>query len=148
VDLVIRGFLIFSVVFLVMRVIGRRELNSLEPFDIIVLVVIGDLIQQGVTQNDLSVTGALIVLFTLSLLVVGYSYLGYRLPVLRPVLRGEPLVLVENGEPVEPNLKRQRLTLDEVLAEARGQQIGTLGEIRLAVLETSGKISFLPVRAE
>jgi uncharacterized membrane protein YcaP (DUF421 family) len=148
VDLVIRGVVIFSVVFLVMRVIGRRELNSLEPFDIIVLVVIGDLIQQGVTQNDLSVTGAVIVLFTLSLLMVGYSYLGFRVPALRPVLRGEPLVLVQNGEPVEPNLRRQRLTLDEVLAEARGQQIGTLKEIRLAVLETSGKMSFLPVKAE
>jgi uncharacterized membrane protein YcaP (DUF421 family) len=144
VDLVIRTVVIYIFVLVITRLTGRRELNSLEPFDLILLVVIGDLIQQGVTQNDLSVTGVLIVLGTLALLTVLSSYAGFRFPALRPALRGEPLILVQDGRPVEQNLKRQRLTIGEVLAEARGQQITTLADVRLAVLETSGRISFIP----
>ena len=143
-DLVIRTVVIYIFVLVITRLTGRRELNSLEPFDLILLVVIGDLIQQGVTQNDLSVTGVLIVLGTLALLTVLSSYAGFRFPALRPALRGEPLILVQDGRPVEQNLKRQRLTIGEVLAEARGQQITTLADVRLAVLETSGRISFIP----
>ena len=143
-DLVIRTVVIYFIVMVITRLTGRRELNSLEPFDLILLVVIGDLIQQGVTQNDLSVTGVLIVLGTLALLTVLSSYAGFRFPGLRPALRGEPLILVQDGRPIEQNLKRQRLTIGEVLAEARGQQITTLADVRLAVLETSGRISFIP----
>ena len=61
-DVVVRAFVAFVFVFLLTRLIGRRELSSLQPFDLILLIVIGDLMQQGVTQNDLSVTGANITL--------------------------------------------------------------------------------------
>ena len=70
-DLVVRAVVIFLFVFVLTRALGRRELSSLEPFDIILLVVIGDLVQQGITQSDDSVTGTLIVLSTIGLLTVG-----------------------------------------------------------------------------
>jgi uncharacterized membrane protein YcaP (DUF421 family) len=143
-DLVIRATVVFFGILLVTRAVGRRELASLEPFDLIMLVVLGDLVQQGITQSDYSVTGALIVIFTIALLTVGTSYLSFRVKPLRPVLDGEPLLLVENGEVVEANLRRERITLDELGAEARQQQIASLSEIRFAVLETNGRISFIP----
>ena len=73
-DIVIRAAIIFAFVFLLTRLLGRRELNSLEPFDLILLVVTGDLVQQGVTQNDQSLTGAMLAISTIGLLTVALSY--------------------------------------------------------------------------
>jgi uncharacterized membrane protein YcaP (DUF421 family) len=142
-DLVARTVVIILIVFLLTRVVGRRELSSLEPFDVILLVVVGDLVQQGITQADDSVTGSTIVLATVALLTVGISYLSFKVPRLRPLLEGEPIVVVVDGEAIERNMRRERLTMDDLLAEARTQQIGSLDDVRFAVLETSGKISFL-----
>ena len=74
---------------------------------------------------------------------VGLSYVGFKFPRLRPVLEGYPIVIVEDGKPIERNMKRERLTLEEVMAEARQQEISSLDEIQWAVLETAGKISFI-----
>jgi uncharacterized membrane protein YcaP (DUF421 family) len=142
-DLVARTVVIILFVFVLTRVVGRRELSSLEPFDIILLVVVGDLVQQGITQSDDSVTGATIVLCTVSVLTVGISYLSFKVPRLRPLLEGEPIVLVIDGKPIERNLRRERLTMDDLLAAARSHEIGSLSDVRFAVLETSGQISFL-----
>src|SRR3954451_19312803 len=113
-DLVFRTVYVFALVFVVTRAVGRRELSSMQPFDIILLVVIGDLVQQGVTQSDYSVTGALLAVSTIALLTVLVSWTSLRIPQLRPVLAGEPVVLIEDGEVVEKNLRRQRLTVEEV----------------------------------
>ena len=142
-DIVIRAAAVFFLLLLVTRVVGRRELNTMEPFDLILLVVVGDLVQQGVTQDDYSLTGAALVVSTLALLTVLTSLASFKVPSLRPVLEGEPLVLLEHGRPIDRNLRRERLTVEELAAEARQQQIASLDGVRLAVLETNGRISFL-----
>jgi uncharacterized membrane protein YcaP (DUF421 family) len=142
-DLVFRTVAIFVFILFVTRVTGRRELNSLEPYDIIVLVVLGDLVQQGVTQSDNSVTGAVIVISTIMVLSVLAGWLGFRFKPARRVLQGEPLIVVDDGQPVTRNLRRERITIHEVETEARIQQIGSLEEVRWAVLETDGQISFI-----
>jgi uncharacterized membrane protein YcaP (DUF421 family) len=144
VDIVLRAVVIFFVLLVVMRAVGRRELNTMEPFDVILLVVIGDLVQQGVTQSDYSLTGAVTVIATITLLTVSTSYLSFRFRRLRPVLEGAPLVLLEDGRPIERNLRRERITVEELRAAARQQQIGSFDAIRLAILETDGRISFIP----
>jgi uncharacterized membrane protein YcaP (DUF421 family) len=143
-DIVARTVVVFFFILVVTRAVGRRELSSLEPFDLILLVVIGDLVQQGVTQSDYSVTGSILVVATIALLTVAMSYLSFRFRRLRPVLEGEPLVLVEDGKPIERNLRRERITIDELRAAAREQQLRSLEDVHLAVLETSGRISFIP----
>jgi uncharacterized membrane protein YcaP (DUF421 family) len=145
-DIVIRAAIIYAVVFLFTRAIGRRELSALQPFDLILLIVIGDLIQSGVTQNDLSVTGVLLALCTIGALQVLTSYLGFRFRRIRPVIQGEPIVLVENGKMIERNMRRERLTLDDLSEKARLSEIETLGDIKWAVLETTGDISFIKQR--
>ncbi len=101
-DLVVRTIVIILFVFVLTRVVGRRELSTMEPFDVILLVVVGDLVQQGITQSDDSVTGATIVLATVGLLTVGLSYLSFKVPRLRPLLEGEPIVLVTDGKDDRP----------------------------------------------
>ena len=142
-DLVFRTTYVFFLILLLTRVVGRRELSSMEPFDIILLVVIGDLVQQGVTQSDYSLTGATTVIVTLSLLTVATAYATFRIRRLRPLVEGEPIVLVVDGEPIERNLRRERMTLEELAATARLKEIGSLDEIRFAVLETNGEVSFI-----
>jgi uncharacterized membrane protein YcaP (DUF421 family) len=142
-DVAIRAFVAFLIVLGLTRIVGRRELSSMEPFDLILLVVLGDLVQQGITQNDESVTGILIVLVVIGLMSVLVAYLNFRFARLRPVFEGGLVVLIEDGRLIERNLRRERLTVEEVEAEARQQQIESLDEIRLAVLETTGRISFI-----
>lgn len=143
-DIAIRSFVAFLFVFAITRVVGRRELSTLEPFDVIMLVVIGDLVQQGVTQSDDSVTGIVIVLSVVTLMTALFAYLNFRFPGLRPWMEGRPVVLIDNGAVIEGNLRRERLTVGEVEAEARQQQIASLGQVRWAVLERNGRISFIP----
>ncbi|HEX4759798.1 MAG TPA: YetF domain-containing protein [Thermoleophilaceae bacterium] len=143
-DLVLRATVIFFFIFVITRVAGKRELSSLEPFDLILLVVIGDLVQQGITQSDYSVTGALIVISTMTVLTVALSFVNFRFRGLRGVLEGTPVVLVDDGRLVEPNMRRERITLEELEAEGRMQQVESVAGMRWAVLETSGKISIIP----
>jgi uncharacterized membrane protein YcaP (DUF421 family) len=140
---VLRTVYVFVLIFIVTRAVGRRELSSLEPFDLILLIVIGDLVQQGVTQSDNSLSGATLVIVTMALLTVATAYLSYRFRRLRPVLEGEPVLLVADGEVLYRHLRAERLTVEELVAEARQSQIASLDDVRFAVLETSGKISFL-----
>jgi uncharacterized membrane protein YcaP (DUF421 family) len=142
-DLVVRVIVILAFVYLVTRAVGKRELSSLEPFDVILLVVIGDLVQQGITQNDDSVTGTIIVVSTLGLFVVAMSLLNLKSARARRILDGEPVVLVIDGRTIERNMRRERITMEDLLAEARQQQLASLDEIRWAILETSGQISFI-----
>jgi uncharacterized membrane protein YcaP (DUF421 family) len=142
-DIVVRALVAFAFIYLLTRIVGRRELSSLEPFDLIMLVVLGDLVQQGVTQSDMSLTGSVLAAGTFALLTVLVSYLSFRFRSLRPILDGEPMVIIQDGALIDRNLRRERITVEEVTAQARLQQIGSLDEVQWAVLETSGTISFI-----
>jgi uncharacterized membrane protein YcaP (DUF421 family) len=142
VDLVLRTVFVFVLVIVVTRAIGRRELSSMEPFDMILLIVIGDLVQQGVTQSDNSLTGVTTEIATLALLTVLTAWLSFRVRRLRPLLEGDPILIMSDGRVHERTLRRQRMTVEEVEAEARLQQIASLDDVRFAVLESNGRISF------
>ena len=142
-DIVLRGIFVFFALYVLMRVIGRRELSKLEPFDLILLIILGDAVQQGLTQDDYSLTGSMLAIVTIAVLQIAVSFLNFRFPRLRPVLNGEPVVVVQDGKPIERNLKRERLTLDDLAESARMQGIGSLDEVAWGVLETSGAISFI-----
>ena len=142
-DIVARAVVVFAFLLLLTRIIGRRELASLQPFDLILLIILGDAVQQGLTQDDYSLTGAFLAIGTIAVLQVFVSWVGYRFPRARPVLEGTPIVVVEDGKLIERNLRRERLDPAEVAEEARQQGIAHLSEVQWAVLETTGKISFI-----
>jgi uncharacterized membrane protein YcaP (DUF421 family) len=143
-DLVLRALVLFGGVYILLRVVGRRELAQMAPIDFILLIVLGDAIQQGLTQDDYSVTGALLVIFTIAVIQVVLGYVTFRSSRIRTVLEGEPIVLVEDGRVIEKNLRRSRIAAEELAEEARLSQVASLSDIAWAVLETSGKISIIP----
>jgi uncharacterized membrane protein YcaP (DUF421 family) len=144
VDIVLRAAFLFAFIFLLTRIVGRRELASLEPFDIILLVVTGDLIQQGVTQSDNSVTGAVLAVTTMAVLTVAVSYVSFRSRRARRILEGEPILLVDDGRVLEANLRRERITVGELYEAFRENNVESLSDVRWAVLENGGQISIVP----
>ena len=143
-DVVIRAALMYCFLLFITRVVGRRELSTLEPFDLILLIVLGDLIQQGVTQSDYSFTGLMLAAGTIAIMQTSVSWIGYRSPQKAGlVLEGEPIVIVQDGKCLERNTKRERIRKEEVLESARKNGIGSLDEIEWGILETSGEMTFI-----
>jgi len=143
-DIALRAAALYAFVVLLMRVTGRRELSTLSAIDLVLLIILGDAIQQGLTQDDYSVTGAIIAVSTIAALQVGSSFVSFRFRRVRRVLEGEPIVIIEDGKLIERNLKRERLTEDEIAEEMRAQQIAAVEDVEWGILETNGTMSFIP----
>src|SRR5436305_3766991 len=142
-DIALRGIVLYAFIVFILRVIGRRELSSLSAIDLVLLIVLGDAVQQGLTQDDYSVTGALIAVSTIAILQVGLAFLSWRFNTVRRLTKGEPIVLVQNGEPIERNLHRERIRLEELAEKMRVQQIDSIDSVAWALLEPGGDISFI-----
>ena len=143
-DIALRAVFLYAFVVFLLRVMGRRELSSLTAVDLVLLIVLGDAIQQGLTQDDYSVTGAVIAVSTIAVMQVGSSYVSYRSTRARRVLEGEPIVIVQDGKLIERNMKRERLTKGDVAEEMRAQQIAKVEDVEWGILESNGTMSFIP----
>ena len=141
-EVVIRAAVMFAFLWLVTRAVGKRELGQLSAFELVLLVTMGDLVQQSITQEDYSISGGMLTIGTFALLSVLLSYLSWRIPRSRPVLEGRPAVVVRDGQLLEQVLADERLTRTELLAAARKQGVRDLGDVELAVLENDGSLSF------
>ena len=141
-DVVIRSVVIFLLLWMVIRVSGKREVGQLSAFDLILLVTVGDLVSQGVVQEDYSLTAAVIAVSTFALLGVVLARLGFWLPGIRPTLAGVPRVVIRDGEPDMEVLKGERITMDDVFEACRKQGIRSLRDVELCVIEVDGTFSF------
>jgi uncharacterized membrane protein YcaP (DUF421 family) len=142
-DIAIRAIVLYAFLVFLMRVIGRRELSSLSGLDLVLLIVLGDAIQQGLTQDDYSVTGALIAITTIAAVQSFTSYLSFRSRRFRKVVEGNPIVVVQDGKLIERNLKRERMSPDELSEAMRQQQIATFDDVAWGIVEANGRISFI-----
>jgi len=142
-EIIIRSTVIYLFLWAVARGVGKRELSEMTAFELILLVTMGDLIQQGATQEDMSITGAMLAVGTLAFWILLFAYLSWRFRRLRPVFEGVPVVVIRHGRPIDEVLRIERLTLDEVHEAARNQGLGDLADVEIGVLEPDGKFSFL-----
>jgi uncharacterized membrane protein YcaP (DUF421 family) len=142
-ETVLRAAIMYLFIWGVTRVIGRKELSGMSSFELVLLIVMGDLIQQGVTQQDSSVTAAVLAVSTMSLLVVATSYVSFRFANASKIIDGIPVVIVRDGRLQRPILEIERLTEDEVNGAAREQGIADLREVAVGILEADGRFSFV-----
>ena len=147
-ELVLRATIVYFFLWAVARGVGKRELSEMTAFELILLVVMGDLIQQGVTQEDMSVTGAILAVGTMAFWIIVFSYLAWRFKRLRPPLEGLPVVVVRDGQPLQQVLRLERVTVEELFEGARIQGLSDLRDVRLAVLEPDGRLSFITKEGE
>jgi uncharacterized membrane protein YcaP (DUF421 family) len=142
-EIILRAAAVFVFVNVLLRVMGKRELGEMSAFELVLLVMIGDLVQQAVTQEDYSVTGAVLAVGTIAFLVVVSSYLTFRSDRAATVLESPPVVVIEKGRVYHELLHTERVNETELKDAARKQGIHDLRDVDLAVLESDGKLSFL-----
>jgi uncharacterized membrane protein YcaP (DUF421 family) len=142
-EIIARAAAVYFFIWLVTRGIGKRQLSQLSAFQLILLVTIGDLVQQGVTQDDRSISGAFLAVGTIAMLVALSSAVAYFWPKSRRVVEGLPVIVVRDGHIIDEALRTERMPVDELLEEARREGIDDLRKVKIAIVETDGKLSFI-----
>lgn len=141
-EIVFRAAVIYFFLWGITRVVGKRELGQMSAFELVLLVTMGDLIQQGVTQEDYSITGAMLAVSTFALLIVFFAYVSWRFPRSRGRLEGLPVVVVLDGQLREDVMRYERLTDTELHVAMRQQGIEDVRDVRAGILEPDGNFSF------
>ena len=141
-EIVLRAAVTFLVLWLITRAVGRSTLGELSSFELLLFITMGDLVQQGITQEDHSVSGGLMAVGTMALLTVLLGWANVRWPKLSRLVHGAPVVILHAGRPDTKALRDERMGLDDLMSAARGQGFRNFSDIDLAVLEPNGKISF------
>jgi uncharacterized membrane protein YcaP (DUF421 family) len=141
-DIVIRALVVFVLLWVVIRVTGKREVAQLSAFDTILLGTLGDLVAQGVVQEDYSLTADILAVSTFSVASLFLAGLDFRFRAVRPVLAGQPRIVVRDGEQLLEILDGERLTIEDLHEAAHTSGIRSLHDIELCVLEANGRFSF------
>ncbi|WP_346348892.1 YetF domain-containing protein [Rhodococcus sp. T2V] len=136
----IRAAVLFLFLWMITRVVGRSTVGELSTFQLVLYIVIVDLMQQGVTQQDSSVTSAVLAVGDFALLALDLAWANARFP--RAWVTHVPIIIVRDGIPDQQRLSTERMSLDDLMADARQKGIRRFDEIELAVLETNGRVSF------
>lgn len=142
---VIRAFLVYGFVMVVLRFTGRRSLGSLTTFDFVMLLIISETTQSALSDMDNSLTNSFLLIIGFVSANIGLSMVKRWFPRFEKVMDGEPLLLVEHGRPIDHRLSKARVGIDDILQAARSTQgLERLEQIKYAVLESSGEISIIP----
>jgi uncharacterized membrane protein YcaP (DUF421 family) len=140
---IFRSLAVYGFLLLVFRLLGKRQVGQMTPFDLIVLMMISNVLQNAMIGPDNSVTGGLIGASA----ILGMNWMIGRAAVFSRIferaVEGEPALLVHHGHVMERALRRENVSREELLANLRAQGVFDVTEVRAAVLETSGKISVL-----
>lgn len=142
-DIVLRASAIFLLLYVLLRLFGKRQLGQMTPFEFVALVVVGDFVQQAVTHNDFSVTAGTLAVATFGFWSLVLGWVSYRSDTMRRLIEGQPRIVVRDGRLIDEILQRDKITEAEVLSEMRLAGIARLDDVEWGILEPSGKISFL-----
>lgn len=144
-DSVIRMAVVYLVLLVLLRFSGKRTIASIDTFDFVLLLIVSEATQQAILGSDYSLTNALLTIGTIILLNIGLSIWKQKSVAFDKYAEDVPMVLVQDGEPLQDRLDRSRVGLDEILQEARlAQGVERLDQIKWAVLERNGSISIVP----
>ena len=145
-DLVIRGAVMYAVLFVLMRLSGNRQFSQLTAFDAVLIIIISEATQQAmIGDQDFSITAAFILICTLIGLDIGISLVKRYWPAADLVMEGVPVLLLDDGKLLEEIMRRERVDVDDILTSAREiHGIEGLDGIRYAILERNGTISIIP----
>lgn len=144
-DAILRAALIYAILMLLFRILGKRTLGQITTFDFVLLLIIGEATQQALLGDDFSVTNAAVVIGTLIAIDMGFGLLQQRSSGLDKFIEGLPVVLLEDGKPLQERMENSQVSLDEIRKAARETQgLERLDQIKFAVLERSGGISIIP----
>lgn len=143
-EIVLRTFVVYLVVLILLRTAGKRELGQMTPFDLVVILVIANAVQNAMTGGDNSLIGGVLAAATLTFVNIAVGRWGTMVPVLRRLVASQPTLLLQDGRPIKENLTKERIDIEELEMAARQHGIPALDEVAAAVLEEDGSISIIP----
>ena len=147
-SIVARTVIVYVALLIGLRLAGKRELGQMTPFDLVVILLVANAVQNAMVGPDTSLTGGLIAASVLIVGNYGVAEARERLPWLRRAVEGMPTLLINDGQFVSQHLRREGLDEDEVLMAIREHGVADVKDVRMAVLETDGSISIVPVDAK
>ena len=143
-DKILRSGVIYLFILLAFRFTGKRQVGQLTPFDLVVLLIISNVVQNSLIGNDNSIGGGMIGAVTILALNWVVVEITYRFKPFRRLMEGTPTVLIHNGKIIDENLRRERLTLEDLQGALRKNGVFEVHQVRVAILEENGQISVIP----
>ena len=138
-----RSILIYIFVLIVMRLMGKREIGQLQPFELAIAIMIADLASIPMTDSGIPITNGIISILGLLLMHLVISFLNVKSIKAREIICGKPTILIYIGKIDEKALKKERFTINELEERLRGNNIYNLGDVEYAILETSGQVTVI-----
>ncbi|HWC65598.1 MAG TPA: YetF domain-containing protein [Thermoanaerobaculia bacterium] len=142
-EIVARCAIVYAAVLVGLRLSGKREIGQMTPFDLVLILLIANAVQNAMIGNDNSLAGGLVAAAALIVLNFSVGRAARRWMPLGRLVKGHASVLVDRGIVVEDHLRREGIARDELMAALREHGVGSLDDVRLAVLEVDGSISVL-----
>ncbi|HEY9153818.1 MAG TPA: YetF domain-containing protein [Opitutaceae bacterium] len=146
-ELVLRGVVVYAFMLTLLRITGKRQVGQLAPFDLVLLLVLSNAVQNSMNAGDNSLAGGLISATTLVAVNYLVSYVTFRSKRLEAIIEGRPLVIVHNGKIFHDALNKCQLTHHELDAALRDSGCACVSEVHMAILENNGSISVIPKKA-
>ena len=143
-ETVLRVAIVYVVLMAALRVMGKREFGQLSPFEFVTLLLIPELLQQGLVRDDFSLTNGIVALSTLLTLVFLTSLVSFMSQRFETAIAGKPTVLVRHGYLVPETMAPERVAPDEILNEMHKMGLERMDQVKWAVLETDGRVTFVP----
>lgn len=142
---IFRGLAIYIFLLLIFRIMGKRSLSQTTTFEFVLLLIISEVTQQAMVGEDFSLTGAFLLILTLTGADLLLSVLKIRFPSIDKATEGTPVIIVDNGKPLKNRMRLSRVEEEDVLNAARSKQgLQRMEQIKFAVLENDGTISIIP----
>ncbi|MGE5372765.1 MAG: YetF domain-containing protein [Solirubrobacterales bacterium] len=141
---VLRTLILFTFVVLLVRVMGKRQIGQLQPYELVIIIMISELAAIPMQDTRIPLLAGLIPILVLATAQVAVSYAALKSDRARGVICGRPSVLIENGKIVEEELRRQRYNINDLLEQLRSKDAANIADVEYAILETSGQLSIIP----
>lgn len=140
----IRTIILYTVVVVVMRIMGKRQIGELQPFELVIAIMISELAAVPMQDTGIPLLNGIIPILTLMIIEVAISYITLKSRKARKVVCGSPSVLIKDGKILEDQMRIQRFNLSDLMEELRTSGYLNLSDVEFAILETSGKVSIIP----
>ncbi|MBO8138072.1 MAG: DUF421 domain-containing protein [Desulfotomaculum sp.] len=141
---VIRTTILFFLVAVALRLMGKRQIGQIQPFELVIIILLAELAVIPMSDTGVPLASGVVAILSLVLFQVGLSYLSLKSERARGLICGTPSVLIENGKIVEPELNRLRYNINDLLEQLRAKNIPNIADVEFAILETSGDLSVIP----
>ena len=139
----LRSIVLYIIVLIVMRLMGKREIGQLQPFELAIAIMIADLAAVSMAETGIPISNGIIPILGLLVMHLIISFLNLKNMKIREILCGKPAILIYRGKIDEKVLKKERFTLNELQERLRSSNVVNLGDVEYAILETSGQVTVI-----